>query len=579
MKYSQLFCPTLKEDPASVEVASHRLLLRAGMIRQVAAGIYDVLPVGLRVIRKIETIVRQEMNRAGAQEILMPMVQPAELWKETGRWEGNGKELLRFKDRNERDFCLGPTHEEVVTDLVRREIRSYKQLPVNLYQIQTKFRDEIRPRFGLMRGREFSMKDAYSFDVSLEGMQESYRKMKVAYENIFRRCGLQFRSVQADSGNIGGSQSEEFMVLAQSGEDEVAHCPNCGYAANTEKAQSSIDFSTLTKEVFVQKEKKETPNQKTIEQVASFLGIDPDQTLKVLLYHTEKGIAAAVLPGNRELSEIQFQRALGVSEFRPLAPAELKGQGGVEFGSIGPIDLKKAIPGVTQVLFDTLIHKGRAYCVGANENGFHWVGAVAGKDFLANDEPYNLHKVAQGDRCMQCDGGMLEVERGIEVGHIFALGTKYSKAMNCVFTDENGKEKPMEMGCYGVGVSRTAQAAVEQNFDDKGIVFPPAIAPFEVVIDVVKWKDETLQKHAVELYQTLLDHGFDVLLDDRDVSIGVKLKDAELLGIPARILVGHKGIEQQQLEVKMRWAADQHWISPSELVSWLKENLEKGIDA
>ncbi|MCB0326964.1 MAG: proline--tRNA ligase [Bdellovibrionales bacterium] len=575
MKYSNIHCPTLKEDPASVEVASHRLLLRAGMIRQVASGIYDLLPLGLKVIRKVEAIVREEMNRAGAQEVLMPLVHPAELWQETGRWESNGKELLRFRDRHDRDFCLAPTHEEVVTDLIRKDVRSYKQLPINLYQIQTKFRDEVRPRFGLMRGREFTMKDAYSFDCDEESQMKAYEAMKAAYERIFSRCGLGFRRVHADSGNIGGSRSEEFMVLAKTGEDEIVHCKSCGYSANTEKARTLLNPSTLAKESFESLELVDTPDQKTIDEVVKKLQVHPTETLKVLLYQTEKGPVAAVLPGHRDLSEIAFQRALQAQNLRPLSPEELAQYSQVQFGSIGPMGLKEAIPVLADILFDSTIVEGRRYCVGANQNGKHYVGVQAGIDFaMQAHQVHQIHKAEVGDLCCDCNAP-LQIERGIEVGHIFALGTKYSEAMNCNFMDEDGKEKPMVMGCYGIGIGRTAQAAIEQGLDEQGMVLPPAIAPFEVVIDVVKWKDEVLQSKALELYETLREHGYDVLLDDRDQSLGAKLKDADLLGISCRLVVGHKGLENNQIEAKLRWEKEAQWLAPDKIVDWIKSGFEK----
>lgn len=576
MKYSELFCPTLKEVPQGVEVISHKLMLRAGMIRQVAAGIYDILPLGLRVQRKVENIVREEMNRAGAQELFLPIVAPAELWKETNRWETNGKELLRIKDRHNRDFCLGPTHEEVITDLVRREIRSYKELPKTLYQIQVKFRDEIRPRFGLMRGREFIMKDAYSFDATDEGVDKSYKAMSKAYHAIFKRCGLKFRSVEADSGNIGGAMSEEFMVLADSGEDRIVYCPSCGYAANSEKADSTMNLKNLPKEKFSQLAKEHTPDQKTIADVGNFLQVPVQETLKTMIYKTEKDYVAVVLPGDYEINEVAIAKIPGSGIERMATQEEVEKITSIPFGSIGPIDLMTKIPAIKKIYFDTMVQKDRRYVVGANEKDYHYTGAKAGSDFSIQDVA-SFHIVKEGDICVSCKKNELEVLRGIEVGHVFKLGTKYSEKMKAMFLDHQGKQKPFIMGCYGIGIGRTVAASIEQNNDDRGVIFPPAIAPFDMVIVPVKFKDEAIKAATIKLYEEMKSKGLDVLIDDRDNSFGSKLTDADLLGIPIRVIVGAKTVEENTVEFKPRWVPDVSVIKTEQLYDQTKQILEKGF--
>lgn len=571
MKRSQYLLPTQKNDPTGVEIASHRLMLRAGMIRQLAAGIYDILPLGLKALRKVENIVRQEMNRAGAMEVSLPYVQPADIWKETGRWDGNGKELLRFKDRHDRDFCLGPTHEEVITELVRGSVKSYKDLPINLYQIQLKFRDEIRPRFGLMRGREFVMKDAYSFDASWEALDASYQAMSKAYHQIFERCGLTFRSVQADSGNIGGSASEEFMVLASSGEDAVVSTPSGSYAANLEKAQSREFIDQLPKQKFTSKEKIATPNAKTIEDVCKQLDVHPKETLKTLFYKVDDHLMAFVLPGDRQVNELALPQITHAKKIHPVSEKEMQSVSSVTFGSFGPVGLEKAVPNLKAIYIDTLVYESRQYCVGANENGFHLTGVTPGKDFPMTNCAH-FHLAQAGDRCIDNDEP-LQIDRGIEVGHIFKLGTKYSEAMNAMFLDENGKSKPFVMGCYGIGVGRTLAAAIEQNHDEDGIIFPPQLAPFDIVLLPVKYKDEVMKKATDELYAELTAKGFDVLMDDRDVGLGAKYKDADLIGIPVAITIGTKGIEQGVVEVKLRWKNEKEMIQPDQLQSWIEKEL------
>ncbi len=567
MRFSKFLCPTLREDPSEAETASHRLMLRGGMIRQVASGIYTLLPLGLRVIRKVETIVREEMSRAGAQEVFMPAVLPAELWKESGRWDVMGKELLRIKDRNEREFCFGPTHEEIITDLVRREIRSYRDLPRNFFQIQTKFRDEVRPRFGLMRCREFTMKDAYSFDINEEGAKASYDQMYEAYHRIFSRCGLRFSVVDADSGNIGGSQSQEFMVLADSGEDEIIRCPGCGYSANSEKADGVISKIPEAK-MPNQMEKRETPGKSTVSDVASFLEVPEGRLIKTLIYKTDTMYLAVLLPGDREVNEIKLKSALQAQHLGLASAQEIQELTGGPLGFSGPVGLKIEKGKIERILVDGLIEKDESYVVGANEKDVHLVGVVAGKDF-SMQEVLDLHRTREGDQCVKCQA-VLQSDRGIEVGHIFRLGTKYSEIMQATFSDPKGELKPSIMGCYGIGIGRTAAAAIEQNHDARGVIFPPSLAPFDVAVIPVQVTNEDLKREGERLYALLADSGLDVLLDDREESAGAKFKDLDLMGIPGKITVGKKGLAQGKVEVKMRWQEESQFIDPSELVDWVR---------
>ena len=545
MKFSQLHAPTLKEDPAEAEVISHKLMLRAGMIRKLAAGIYAYLPLGYRSLRKMEQIVREEMDRAGAQEVLMPGVQPAELWIESGRWEQYGPELLRLTDRHNRDFCLGPTHEEVITDLVRHEIRSYRDLPKNLYQIQTKFRDEIRPRFGLMRGREFQMKDAYSFDADDAGAEESYRKMHEAYKRIFTRCGLKFRAVEADTGNIGGSFSHEFMVLAESGEDAVVSCSSCEYAANVEKAElrdpgagGASPSANLTK--------VETPDTTTIEAVSSFLKVKPSQVVKTMLFETDEGLVAALVRGDYAINEIKLAGVLSAQLCEPASAEDVQQATKAPVGFAGPVDLD--VPIVADYSLRTMAD----FVVGANEKDMHYTGANHGRDFQVGTWA-DIRDAVAGDRCPRCEG-FLEMFRGIEVGHIFKLGTKYSEAMGATFLTEDGKEEHMVMGCYGIGVGRTVAASIEQNHDDFGICFPIPIAPYEVIVVSLLSKagNEEVIGQSQKIYEELTARGVEVLWDDRDERPGTKFKDADLIGVPIRITVGAKGLAGGNVELKMR---------------------------
>lgn len=574
MLYSKLLCPTLKETPSEAEVVSHQLMLRAGMIRQLAAGIYDFLPVGLKVVRNIESIVREEMNRAGAQEVLLPAVHPSELWIESGRWKTAGAELLRFKDRNERSYCFGPTHEEVITDLVRREIRSYRELPKTFYQIQVKFRDEVRPRFGLMRGREFIMKDAYSFDVDDAALDESYRRMYDAYVRIFERCNLKFRVVDADTGNIGGKASQEFMVIAKSGEDELIICTSCHYAANLEKAVSKTeDFDQASSTSGARKE-IHTPSTTSIDDVAALLKKSPNDLLKVLFYeYDEQQLCAVILTGDRDVNEIKLKRLLGANDLSLTSAETVEKICGTPVGYCGPMGLEAGKAGLHRVIIDSRVLAGKAYVAGANKKDYHVENIVLGRDFSAS-ETVDIHKVRAGDICVKCSSA-LEVERGIEVGHVFKLGIKYSESMGANYTDEAGKLIPIVMGCYGIGVTRIAAATIEQNHDESGIVFPVSLAPFQVSLILTDTKDAALRKQADELYNQLLSENIDVLYDERETSPGVKFKDSDLLGIPMRIVVGKKSMEQQKVEAKIRWQpkTETILISPAEVLPWVKQGL------
>lgn len=549
MRYSQYLLPTLKETPGDAEVTSHQLMLRAGMIRKVAAGIYNYLPFGLRVIRKVEQIVREEMNRAGAIELLMPAVVPAELWQESGRWDQYGKELLRIQDRKQTDFCFGPTHEEVITEIVRGTIRSYRQMPINLYQIQTKFRDEIRPRFGLMRGREFIMKDAYSFDLDDAGADISYEKMYQAYRRIFKRCGLKFRAVEADSGAIGGSFSHEFMVLAESGEDAIVSCDACEYAANVEKAELRLPAGNAPPPA-MSLEKVETPNLKTIEEVARFLNETPQKMVKTLILQNERDETVAVLlRGDHQLNEIKLCHYLDCNHVQLADEALVRKITGAPTGFSGPIGLS------CRVLADQALAVMSDFGLGANEENYHLTGANHGRDFEV-EAFVDLRKAQAGDSCPRCNG-RLESWRGIEVGHVFKLGTKYSEAMQATVLDAEGQDRMLVMGCYGIGIGRTAAAAIEQNHDANGIIWPAPIAPFHVLITLLNPKDGVVLEAGEALYSQLIDLGVEVLLDDRDERPGSKFKDADLLGIPLRVNVGSRGLKEKSYELQERRSGEQ----------------------
>ncbi len=537
------------------------------MIRKIAAGIYDYLPLGLRSIRKIEEIVRAEMNSSGAIELLLPAVAPAELWKKSGRWDYYGKELLRFKDRAERDFCIGPTHEEVITEIAAATLLSYKDLPKNLYQIQTKFRDEIRPRFGVMRAREFIMKDAYSFDVSVEEARKSYEKMYDAYGRIFERCGLDFRAVLADTGNIGGSESHEFMVLAPNGEDVVMSCEKCGYAANLELAGIAQIKSAEAKDNPEQIKETETPGMKTVEDVAKLLKTAPSNLIKTLIVKTDTGTVSALVRGNRELSLTKLKKHLGAQTAELADKEEILRVSGGAVGFSGPVGMKEKINTVA----DFSIKGMSGAVVGANKKDFHLTNIAEGRDFEP-DSFADIQVAKDKDGCPEC-GGALSSIRGIEVGHVFLLGTKYSEAMDANFTDKDGKEKPFVMGCYGIGIGRTAAAAIEQNNDGSSMVFPPAIAPFEVAVIPTSMGDNQTVSVAEEIYNGLIESGADALIDDRDESAGVKFKDCELTGAPFQIVVGPKGLKNGTVEIKNRLTDKMEKIEMAKAVEKVKNTL------
>lgn len=543
MRYSKMLIPTVKETPADAQVVSHRLMLRAGMIRKVAAGVYNYLPLGWRVFEKVSRIVREEMDRAGAQELHMPMVQPAELWEQSGRWSQYGPELLRFKDRKGGEFCLGPTHEEVITSIVRDEVQSYRQLPLNLYQIQTKFRDEIRPRFGLMRGREFIMKDAYSFDIDEDGAGKSYDAMFAAYCRIFARMGLTYRPVEADTGAIGGNRSHEFQVLAETGEDAIVHCPECHYAANVELAEIKTPENQPAGAPGAT-EKVATPGKKTIEDVSKFLGVEPRQVLKAVMFLVDGAPVMALCRGDHDVNEVKLKRALSGSEARLLNDDEIAAAVGGPVGYVGPVGAK---PGL-KIVADNAVKGLVGLVAGANEEGFHLVQVAEGRDFDAAFA--DLRTAQAGDLCGRC-GAALESARGIEVGHVFFLGTKYSKAMNATVLNEAGEGVHPVMGCYGIGVTRTAAAAIEQNHDDDGILWPAPIAPFHVSL-VTLGKEPEVMETAEAIYKELWAQGVEVLFDDRDERPGVKFKDNDLIGCPVRIAVGGRGLKEGVVEVKRR---------------------------
>ncbi|KHK50538.1 proline--tRNA ligase [Ralstonia sp. A12] len=572
MKASQFFISTLKEAPADAEIVSHKLMMRAGMIKKLGAGLYTYMPVGLRVIRKVEQIVREEMNAAGAVEVLMPVVQPGELWQETGRWDKMGDELLRFKDRHERDFVMQPTSEEVVTDIARTEIRSYKQLPVNFYQIQTKFRDERRPRFGIMRGREFTMKDAYSFDRDAEGLKVSYQKMYDAYTRIFQRFGLQFRAVAADNGAIGGSGSHEFHVIADTGEDAIVYSPNSDYAANIEAAEALAPAAPrgAAAEALT---KTHTPGRAKCEAVAEQLGIPLQRTIKSIVLATEveggePQIWLLLLRGDHELNEVKASKVPGLADFRFATEGEILRAFGTRPGYLGPIGTKQPV----KVVADRTAAAMSDFVVGANEEDYHYTGANWGRD-LPEPEVYDLRNVVEGDASP--DGkGTLAICRGIEVGHVFMLGTRYSEAMSATFLDENGKTQPMVMGCYGIGITRILGAAIEQNYDARGIIWPASIAPFQVVICPVGYdRSDAVREEADRLHAELVAAGIDVMLDDRGERPGAMFADWELIGVPFRVVVGDRGLKEGKLEFQGRRDEAATAVAPADVLATLKARL------
>lgn len=581
MRARSYFLSTLKEAPADADVISQQYMIRAGMIKKLAAGVYTYMPVGLRTIRKIEKIIREEMDRAGAIELLMPLVQPAELWQESGRWEKYGAELLRFKDRHDRDFVIQPTSEEVVTDIARQEIKSWRQLPVNFYHIQTKFRDERRPRFGVMRGREFTMKDAYSFDRDAEGAAVSYDKMYQAYQRIFTRLGLMFRAVRADTGAIGGSRSHEFQVIANAGEDVIAYCPDSDYAANIElaEARSLIDVRAAAAE---EMGKRPTPGKEKCHDVAEFLGIPFEKSVKSVVLAAdrtdEKGnplpakIVLILLRADHDLNEVKAGHLPELKDgFRFATDAEILENFGSKPGYLGPVGIKEDVA----VYADLTVANMSDFCCGANEEGYHYTGVNFGRD-LPEPKVADLRNVVEGDASP--DGkGMLRLQRGIEVGHVFYLGTKYSEALNATYLDENGQPKVLEMGCYGIGVTRLAGAAIEQSHDERGIIWPDSIAPFEVVICPMNYsKSEAVREAADRLYEELKAQGVDVILDDRDMRPGVMFADWELIGVPHRVVIGDRGLKNGEVEyANRRNLAEKVMVKTEEAVEFVTKQIKR----
>ena len=566
MRVSHFFLSTLKEAPTEAELVSHRLMLRAGLIKRLGSGLYTWMPLGLRVLRKVEAIVREEMNRAGAIELLMPAVQPAELWEETGRWAVFGPQMLKIKDRHQRDFCFGPTHEEVITDIARKEIKSYRQLPINFYQIQTKFRDEIRPRFGVMRAREFLMKDAYSFHPDMASLEKTYQVMHDAYNRIFSRLGLKFRAVSADTGAIGGTGSHEFHVLADSGEDAIAYCPASDFAANVELAEAVAPAAPRAAATQTMN-KVATPGRHTIEEVSDFLKLSPSLVVKTLVVEGEHGLVALLVRGDHALNEVKAGKLAAIGNLKGFASdAQIRAAVGCGVGSLGPVGLKLPL------IADRAVAAMHDFVCGANEDGMHYTGVNFGRD-LPEPEVADIRNVVAGDDSP--DGkGQLEICRGIEVGHIFQLRTKYSAALGATFLDEQGQAQPLEMGCYGIGVSRIVGAAIEQNHDARGIMFPRAIAPFELAIVPIGMKKSEAVRTAVEtLYAALQQAGIEVLLDDRDERPGVMFADMELIGIPHRIVIGERGLKEGQIEYQGRCDEKSTLISLQNALEYLKSRV------
>jgi prolyl-tRNA synthetase len=570
MRWSQTFIHTQRQDPADADVISHRLMVRAGLISKVAAGIYNYLPLGWRTLQKLQTIIREEMERARSSELVMPAVQPAELWQESRRWFEYGPELLRIQDRHQRDFCFGPTHEEVITDIVRGTVTSYRQLPVNMYQIQVKFRDEIRPRFGLMRGREFLMKDAYSFHADDGDLDVAYRAMETAYRRVFSRCGLRFIQVEADPGNIGGSESHEFMVLASTGEDAVLSCPACSYGANSEKADTGsllpappwpLDTPDVPRAV-------ETPEMRTVQDVAGFLGVDPAHLIKTLIFETDEEFVAVLIRGDLEVNEVKLKNLLDCIHLQLASEQKIEQVTGGPQGFSGPVGLD----GVRMIADPTVMELTTA-ATGANAADTHLVGVVPGRDFEP-DRVADVLLARDGDPCPQCASELTE-KRGIEVGHVFKLGTKYSDSMRCHFLDQNGDEQPMIMGCYGLGVGRTAAAAVEQSNDERGIIWQLPLAPFEVVLALLNSDREEVVAAAEELYDRLDAAHIDVLFDDRQERPGVKFNDMDLIGFPVRVVVGKKGLAEGQVELSLRRDGEKRMVPIADAVTAVQSLLDE----
>ena len=544
MKMSKALVPTLRDNPSEADIVSHQLLVRAGFIRKSAAGLYHYLPLGKRVLQKIENIVREEMDAAGCQELLMPIVQPAELWLETGRWHAYGAEMFKVTDRHDRQFCLGPTHEEMITDLVRNEVSSYRQLPLRLYQIQNKYRDEKRPRFGLIRGREFVMKDMYSFDRDPAGLDQAYWDMYQAYTNIFNRCGLNFRPIEADGGAIGDSQTHEFTALAETGENTVVYCEHCGYAANIEIAPCPAPAVNDSAESALAMEKVYTPDSKTIEAVGAFLQVPAEKCIKTLFFQADDEIICVLARGDHEVNDVKVQRVHPCLSLEMAEEADVEKLVGCTFGSLGPVGLNNV-----KIYADLAVEQMVNLVCGANEEAYHFVNVNPGRDFQVTGY-YDLRMLKEGEACPKC-GKICQSARGIEVGQIFKLGTEYSEALGATYLDENGKEQVIHMGCYGVGVSRTMAAAIEQNHDDNGMIWPKTIAPYHVVVVPISAKDEAQMAIAEQLYGDLQKRGIEVMLDDRNERPGVKFKDADLIGYPVRITVGKKAVEEQVIRVQI----------------------------
>lgn len=563
---SKIYMPTLREVPSEAELPSHRLLLRAGMIKNLVSGVYTYLPLGYKVIKKIENIVREEMDNIDSQEVLMSAILPAELWKQTGRWEDFGPEMFKLYDRHNREFCLGPTHEEVFTSTIKHDIRSYKQLPLSLYQIQSKYRDEKRPRFGLMRSREFIMKDAYTFDKDEDGMREAYYEMWKAYEKVFTRCGLDFRVVEGDSGAMGGSDSHEFTAMSEFGESNIAYCEKCDYAATDEKAACKYEVSDSGSEV-KELEEVETPGVTTIEKLVEFFGVEPSEFAKTLLVKAKDEVVAVVIPGDRDLNEIKLINHLGAAEheFEMADEETVKEVTGAEVGFAGPLNLKKDI----RVVVDSRIKDKKSLIVGANKTDYHIKNANFERDFKNAEIVEDLVLVVEGDLCPKCDAP-LKMDRGIEIGNIFQLGTKYSKALGATYLDENGKEKDIVMGSHGIGVSRTMAAVIEQNYDEDGIIWPIALAPYEAIVTIVNTKNEEQTELGMKLYEKLKSKGVEVLLDDRNERAGVKFKDMDLIGIPIRITVGKKAGENI-VEYSLRKDREKSEVSAEDILNKVEE--------
>jgi prolyl-tRNA synthetase len=571
MRMSRFHAPTLREAPKEAELPSHALLLRAGALRQLTAGIYDLLPLGLKSVRKIERIIREEMDRAGAQEVLLPAVQPAELWQESGRWDKYGPELLRFTDRKSNAYCLGPTHEEVIVDLVRRDVRSYKQLPLNLYQVQFKFRDEVRPRGGLMRGREFIMKDAYSFDTDFTAARASYQAMFDAYGAIFRRCGLDFRPVEADAGNIGGSTTHEFQVLAETGEDAIVSCSHCGYAANVELARIGLGTPPPPAAAATPAPTEvATPGMRTVAEVTAFLDVAATALMKTLIVVADGVPHAAIVRGDRELNLIKVRAALGAAEVALADDETVTRVTGAPVGFAGPIDLD--LPTLVDHEIAGLVD---AVC-GANAADAHYTGVAVGRDFTPT-RVADLRVAGADDPCPECAGGVLRTFRGIEVGHVFLLGTRYSEPMGCTFLDADGKSQPMVMGCYGIGVTRIMAAAIEQSHDDKGIIWPMSIAPFHVAVVPLGKPGDDVSAAAEGLYSQLGAAGLDVIVDDRKERPGVKMADAELMGFPLQVVLGRRALDEGVAELKDRRTGATDRVPLGELVAVVRERVRAAL--